>query len=112
MSPKGSYWEGDVIAFLDKHPEPWKEGCDWPSFFADDYAALKSENTFLFSWQRGYVLSIRGGGATLVSQTPNTDSSEHVRRRYGNKECALMMENAPRPCGSQTHSRGVHDYDV
>lgn len=27
-----------------------------------------------------------------MSQTPDTDLNEHVRRRYGQKECALMME--------------------
>ena len=47
MSPKGSYGEGGVIAFLDKHLEPWKEGRDWRILFADDYAVHKSENTLL-----------------------------------------------------------------
>ena len=51
MSPKSSYREVDVIAFLDKHLEPWKEGRDWRAFVADDYAAHKSEKTFVFCWQ-------------------------------------------------------------
>ena len=28
-----------------------------------------------------------------MSQTPDTYLNEHVRRRYANKECGLMMEN-------------------
>ena len=28
-----------------------------------------------------------------MSQTPDTDLNEHVRRTYGNGECALMMEH-------------------
>ena len=39
-----------------------------------------------------YVLIIHGGGATPVAQTPDTDLNEDVRRLYGNKECALLME--------------------
>ena len=31
-------------------------------------------------------------GHTLIIQAPDTDLNEHVRRLYGNKECALMME--------------------
>ena len=38
MSPKGSYREQDVIAFLSKHLEPWREGRHWHILIADDYA--------------------------------------------------------------------------
>ena len=31
-------------------------------------------------------------GHTLIIQAPDTDLNEHVRRLYGNKECALMMK--------------------
>ena len=48
MTPKGSNREVDVITFLDKHLEPWKEGRDWRILFADDCAAHNSENTFFF----------------------------------------------------------------
>ena len=92
MGPKGSYREYDIIAFLDKHLEPWKEGRDWRILLADDYSAHKTNNVFEFAWSRGYILLTHGGGATPVSQTPDTDLNEHVRRFYGNKECALMME--------------------
>ena len=39
MGPKGSDWEADVIAFLDKRPELWAEGREWRILFADDYRA-------------------------------------------------------------------------
>ena len=29
VGPKGSYREHDVIAFLEKHLEEWREGRDW-----------------------------------------------------------------------------------
>ena len=92
MSAKGSYREHDVIAFLKHHLEPWTEGRDWRILFADDYRAHKTENVFHLCWERGYVLIVHGGGATPVAQTPDTDLNEDVRRRYGNKESALLME--------------------
>jgi hypothetical protein len=92
MSEKGSYREHDVIAFLKQHLEPWTEGRDWRIIFADDYRAHKTKNVFHLCWERGYVLIVHCGGATPVAQTPDTDLNEDVRRRYGNKECALLME--------------------
>ena len=59
---------------------------------ADDYRAHKSENVFELCWSRGYILLIHGGRCTPVAQTPDTDLNEHVRRDYGRKECALMIE--------------------
>ena len=92
VSEKGSYREHDVISFLKKHLEKWKEGRDWRIIFADDYSAHKTENVWSLCWERGYVLIVHGGGATLVAQTPDTDLNEEVRRRYGNKETAVLME--------------------
>ena len=91
-SPKGSYRETDIIAFLMKHLEPWREGRDWRILLADDYSAHKSENVWQFCWSREYILLIHGGGNTPVAQTPDTDLNEHVRREYGNRECAHLME--------------------
>ena len=68
------------MAFLKKHLEAWKEGRDWRILLADDYAAHATENVEALCWSRGYILLIHGGGATPVSQTPDTDLNEHVRR--------------------------------
>ena len=92
MGVKGSYREQDIIAFLQKHLEPWTEGRRWHIVLADDFSAHKTDNVFQLCWQRGYVLLIHGGGCTPVGQTPDTDLNEHVRRDYGQKECTLLME--------------------
>ena len=92
VSEKGSYREHDVIEFLKKHLEEWKPGRQWRILFADDMRAHKTENVWNLCWERGYILILHGGGATPVAQTPDTDLNEHVRRLYGNKEAALLME--------------------
>ena len=91
VGPKGSYREHDVITFLQRHLEEWTEGRDWRILLADDYSAHKSENVWSLSWSRGYILIIHGGGATPVAQTVDTDLNEHVRRRYGEKEAHILM---------------------
>jgi len=92
VSPSGSYSEQDIIAYLQKHLEPWEEGRDWRIMLADDYAAHKTENVWALCWSRGYILLIHGGGATPVGQTPDTDLNETVRRRYGIQEARLLIE--------------------
>ena len=92
MSESGSYREHDVIALLKRHLEPWMEGRDWRIVLADDYRAHKSENVFHLCCECGYVFIVHGSGATPVAQTPDTDLNEDVRRRYGVKESALLLE--------------------
>ena len=92
MSEKGTYKEHDVMSLLKAHLEEWKEGRDWRIIFADAFAAHKTENVFALCWSRGYVLILHGGGATPVAQTPDTDLNEQVRRLYGNRESAILME--------------------
>ena len=48
VGPKGSYRELDIIAFLRKHLEQWKEGRDWRIILADDFSAHKSDNVWGF----------------------------------------------------------------
>jgi hypothetical protein len=92
VAPKGSYCEQDVIEFLKRHLEEWKEGRDWRIVLGDDMAAHKTDNVWNLCWVRGYVLIIHGGGTTPFEQTPDTDLNEHVRREYGGKEAHLLME--------------------
>ena len=91
VSPKGSYRENDVIIFLQRHLEEWREGRDWRILLADDYICHKSKNVFNLCWSRGYILIIHGGGNTLVAQTPDTDLNQHVRRAYGAKEARILQ---------------------
>ena len=57
----------------------------WRILFADDFAPHKATNVKILCWGRGYVVIIHPGGATPVTQTPDTDLNQHVRRIY----CAL-----------------------
>jgi hypothetical protein len=92
VGPKGSYREQDIISFLQKHLDPWREGRDWRILLADDYSAHKTDNVWNLCWSRGYILLIHGGGSTPVGQTVDTDLNEHGRRLYGNKETRLLLE--------------------
>mgnify|MGYP005671698245 CR=1 FL=1 len=91
-APKGSYREQDVIEFLKTHLDEMTPGRDWRILLADDYRAHKTQNVWQLAWSRGYVLVIHGGGNTPVAQTCDTDLNQHVRRFYGNRESALLLE--------------------
>jgi hypothetical protein len=92
VGPKGSYREDDIISFLRKHLDPWTDGRDWRIILADDYVCHKTQNVWALCWSRGYILLIHGGGCTPVSQTPDTDLNQHVRRRYGGRESRILIE--------------------
>ena len=91
-APKGSYREQDVIEFLKTHLDEMTPGRDWRILLADDYRAHKTQNVWQLAWSRGYVLVIHGGGNTPVAQTCDTDLNQHVRRLYGNRESALLLD--------------------
>ena len=92
VGPKGSYREHDIIAWLQKHLELWKDGRDWRIYLCDDYVCHKSKNVWNLCWSRGYIRLVHGGGVTPVAQTPDTDLNEHVRHDYGHKEAHLLLE--------------------
>ena len=97
-SPKGSYREHDVVAFLDKHLEAMTPDRDWRILQVDDYAAHKTDSVRRLSWSRGYVLAPHGGGATPFVQTPDTDLNEHARRNYGVLETRLLIDKMRDGC--------------
>ena len=70
VGPKGSYREHDIIAFLQKHLEPWRPGRDWRILLCDDYSAHKSINVWNLCWSRGYIRICHGGGTTLLVKRP------------------------------------------
>jgi hypothetical protein len=92
VGPSGSYREHDIIAWLQKHLEPWREGRDWRIYMCDDYAAHKTKNVWNLCWSRGYIRHVHGGGTTPVNQTPDTDLNQFVRSEYGKKESRLLLE--------------------
>ena len=59
---------------------------------ADDFGPHKTDNVFRLCWQRGYVMMAHGGGQTPVTQTPDTDLNQHVRREYTALESAYIIE--------------------
>ena len=63
---------------------------------ADDFSAHKTSNVARLCWQRGYVLLLHGGGQTPVTQTPDTDLNQHVRREYAAKEAVIIIEEMRR----------------
>ena len=88
---KGSYRESDVLNFLERHLPPLVGGRKWRIMMADDYGPHKSEAVFDLCWSRGYVMVPHGGGVTPVSQTPDTDLNQPVRREYSAKESVELM---------------------
>ena len=92
VGPKGSYRERDIIEFLQKHLEPWREGRDWRIMLADDCTAHRSANVFELCWAHGYIFILHGGGSTPVAQTVDTDLNEFVRKEYGEKEARVLIE--------------------
>ena len=92
VAPKGSYRSQDVIQFLSKHLDEWREGRDWRILLADDFAPHKMENARQLAWSRGYILIIHGGGTTPVAQTCDTDLNQYVRKAYGILETQLLLE--------------------
>ena len=91
-SEKGSYREADILDFLDKHLPVRSDGRPWRIIMGDDFSAHKTENCYRLAWQRGYILIIHGGGATPVTQTPDTELNQHVRREYTSVEGAHILD--------------------
>ena len=57
-------------------------------------------NVRRLAWSRGYVLVIHGGGATPVTQTPDTDLNQHVRREYTADEASQLAYQSRNSRGS------------
>ena len=91
-SEKGSNREDDILEFLDRHlPAMTPQLRRWRIALADDFGPHKTDNVFRLCWQRGYVMIPHGGGPP-VTQTPDTDLNQHVRREYTALESAYIIE--------------------
>ena len=80
VGPKGSYRESDVIQFLHRHLESWRDDRKWRIMLCDDYSVNTSQNIWNLCWARGYIRMCHRGGSTPVSQPLDTDLNQHVRR--------------------------------
>ncbi len=90
-SPKASYREEHVLAFLEEHLPPLTEGRPWRILLCDAFAPQMSEAVRHLAWQRGYVLLVHGGGCTGVAQPNDTDLHLFLRRGYLTLEEADML---------------------
>ena len=85
-SPRGSYREEHVLAYLERHLEPWSAGRRWRILLCDAFAAHMGSNVRRLAWQRGYIVILHGGGTTGVTQVNDTDLHQHLRRLYVEEE--------------------------
>ena len=96
--PSGSYRENDILNFLEKHLLPWGPGRRWEILLLDAYAPGLTDNVQRFGWLRGYIVATHGGGASLVAQTNDTDLHQWTRKRFIEKQTALLLRK-PRIAG-------------
>ena len=92
--PSGSYREEHIIAFFDKHLEPWYPGKRWEIMLLDAYAPGLTDNVQRFCWSRMCVVKTHGGGASMVAQTNDTNHHQEVRKRYTDIESDKMIRKA------------------
>ena len=73
---------------------------DWCIIMGDDLGTVVAETSGTavadaarsrLCWSRGYILAIHGGGATPVAQTSYTNLNEHIRKAYGAKAAAHLI---------------------
>ena len=95
-SEKGSYREGEVIAFLQRHLRDWPADATargkWRILMADDHGPRKTEAVRRRAWQHCDVLILHGGGTTPVAQPVDTDLNQHAKRLYMAAETAELLK--------------------
>ena len=89
--PSGSYKEHDMLNFLEKWLEPWGPGRRWEIILLDAYAPGLTDAVHRLCWKRGYNPIAHGAGASMVCQTNDTDHHQHVRKRFIEKQCEVMI---------------------
>ena len=90
-SPKGSYREEHVLAYLERHLEPWSADRRWRILLTDAYAAHMGDNIRRLAWHRGYIVILHGGGTTGAMQVNDTDLHQHLRRLYVEEEQNFLL---------------------
>ncbi len=88
----GSYKAEDVLAYLQRHLEPWGPGRRWRILTADDYKGHKDPRIFELCWERGYLLILIGGGITGAVQTCDTHLHLPLSTKYQHAEMAFLAE--------------------
>ena len=73
---------------------PWGPARRWEMFLLDAYAPGLTDNVQRFGWLRGYIVFTHGGGASMVAQTNDTVLHQWTRRRFIEKQTALLLREA------------------
>lgn len=110
--PSGSYKEGDILNFLEEHLDAWGPNRRWEFVFLDAYAPGLTDNVQRLCWTRGYILVTHGGGASMVAQTNDTDHHQHVRKRFIDKQTALVISKARRAGGGLVDLTKEENIDI
>ena len=75
-SSKGSYKEGDVLTFLERHLPDMSQSRRSGVIVSEDFGPHKTDNVWRLCWSRGYKMIPHGGGCTPVVQTADTSMSD------------------------------------
>ena len=60
-SPKGSYREEHVLAYLERHLPPWDGQRRWMILVTDPFSAHMGDNIRRLAWHMGYIVILHGG---------------------------------------------------
>ena len=89
-SPKATYREEHVIAFIRRHFKPAADA-RWRLFGLDAFGPQTTDNVFRASWHARRVLINHPGGGTGVTQTNDTDCHKELKADYIHQESELMI---------------------
>ena len=90
-SPKATYREEHIIAFIKRHYQPASADARWRLFGLDMYGPQTTANVFNCCWHQKKILVNHPGGGTGVTQTNDTDLHEFTKADYIHEESELMM---------------------
>ena len=111
-SESGSYKEGDILAYLEKHLKPWGPGRKWELHFLDAYGPGLTNNVARKCWSRGYISITHGGGASCVSQTNDTDHHLYVRSDFVEIQEERMIEKTRQQGGGLVDLSREENIDI
>ena len=60
----------------------------------DAYAPGLTDNVQRWGWLNGYIVFTHGGGASMVAHTNDTDLHQWTRKRFIEKQTALLLREA------------------
>ena len=89
-SPKATYREEHIIAFLRRHFQPGPDA-RWRLMGLDMYGPQTTPNVFNCCWHQMQVLLNQPGGGTGITQTNDTDLHQGTKADYIHEETELMI---------------------